>query len=188
MVDVTPSHEAEFLTLATAFEALLISKGFGRTELVRDEAYPHRFYSVRHWRDAEAAERCHADPEVQALTARLSAIARISHVVNGTRPIELLRVALDDRRARVEADRRIGFDRRGKNVGNPMGAERRQQRDRRLGPRRLHERSAAVDLIAAARRARENADAAYSRFKVGAALETADAAVITGCNIENATY
>ena len=43
-------------------------------------------------------------------------------------------------------------------------------------------------LIGAARRARENAMAGFSNFKVGAALETADGAVITGCNIENATY
>ena len=42
--------------------------------------------------------------------------------------------------------------------------------------------------MAAARRAREHADAAFSQFKVGAALETADGTVVTGCNIENATY
>src|SRR5206468_6065556 len=35
---------------------------------------------------------------------------------------------------------------------------------------------------------RENASAAFSNFKVGAALETADGTVITGCNVENATY
>lgn len=46
----------------------------------------------------------------------------------------------------------------------------------------------APDLIAAARRAREHAVASFSHFKVGAALETADGTVITGCNIENATY
>ena len=44
------------------------------------------------------------------------------------------------------------------------------------------------DLIAAARKAREFAHAEYSRFKVGAALDTVDGTVITGCNIENATY
>jgi cytidine deaminase len=45
-----------------------------------------------------------------------------------------------------------------------------------------------IDLVSAARRARENAEARFSRFKVGAALEASDGAVITGCNVENATY
>jgi cytidine deaminase len=43
-------------------------------------------------------------------------------------------------------------------------------------------------LVEAARRARENAVAQFSKFKVGAALETSDGIVITGCNVENATY
>jgi cytidine deaminase len=43
-------------------------------------------------------------------------------------------------------------------------------------------------LIDAARRAREHALASFSQFKVGAALETADGQIITGCNIENATF
>jgi cytidine deaminase len=43
-------------------------------------------------------------------------------------------------------------------------------------------------LVAAARKARRFARATYSGFKVGAALETDDGAIVTGCNIENATY
>ena len=43
-------------------------------------------------------------------------------------------------------------------------------------------------LLAAARAAREFAQAQYSTFKVGAALETVDGQIVTGCNIENATY
>ena len=43
-------------------------------------------------------------------------------------------------------------------------------------------------LVDAARRAREHAVATFSGFKVGAALEAADGTIISGCNVENATY
>ncbi len=43
-------------------------------------------------------------------------------------------------------------------------------------------------LICAALEAREKAYAPYSRFKVGAALLTSDENIITGCNVENASY
>jgi len=187
LVDIMHDHEADFLGLVAEFEKLLQERGYGFSYVVRDEGLPLRFYAIRHWKNVEAAEKCHADRDVQALTARLYKIARVTHVVNGVRRPDPMRLLLDDRRARIEPDRRTGFDRRVQDLGRSDG-DRRGGRDRRLGPRRLRERPGEVDLVGAARRAREHADAAFSNFKVGAALETADGTVITGCNIENATY
>jgi len=48
--------------------------------------------------------------------------------------------------------------------------------------------SSVDDLLAAARAARLHAHAPFSGFQVGAALETADGRIITGCNVENVTY
>ncbi|MBT8388639.1 MAG: cytidine deaminase, partial [Altererythrobacter sp.] len=43
-------------------------------------------------------------------------------------------------------------------------------------------------LIAAAKRALENSYSPYSKFRVGAALRFADGTIVTGTNIENASY
>lgn len=45
-----------------------------------------------------------------------------------------------------------------------------------------------MSLIDDAARARENAYAPYSKFKVGAALKTASGTVFVGCNVENVAY
>jgi cytidine deaminase len=43
-------------------------------------------------------------------------------------------------------------------------------------------------LFEAAKAAQTKAHAPYSRFRVGAAIATADGRIFTGCNVENAAY
>ena len=107
------------------------------------------------------------------------------------------------RERRSGAERR-GADRRGTaKSSKTAGQEERRHGSRRSGKERRDERAWAPvpletdageeltpeeGLLLAARAAREFAQAQYSKFKVGAALETVDGQIVTGCNIENATY
>jgi len=45
-----------------------------------------------------------------------------------------------------------------------------------------------TELLQLAIDARKNSYAPYSKYRVGAALETEDGSIYTGCNIENASY
>jgi cytidine deaminase len=110
------------------------------------------------------------------------------------------------RARRKPADRRSGADRRlddrGRSEGDRRSKAERRQAERRSGADRRNEAAwqpipievAAAEilddaaLVAAAIDAREFARARFSGFKVGAALETDKGDVITGCNVENATY
>ena len=49
-------------------------------------------------------------------------------------------------------------------------------------------RTTLTAMVALAREARELAHAPYSGFKVGAALKTRAGEIVTGCNLENASY
>jgi cytidine deaminase len=114
---------------------------------------------------------------------------------------------------RRKTDRRSQIDRRRTKHRRTQDAsgsrtERRETRDRREKVRRgggdrrseagwqpvaleqafLMDYQPEQSLLAAAVDARRHAQAHYSGFKVGAALESDDGRVITGCNIENATY
>ena len=100
-------------------------------------------------------------------------------------------------------DRRSGRDRRAATTGPPAAGEERRASTRRRADERRDERgwlpltfdaisatgfSPEQSLLAAAVAARAFAQAHYSKFKVGAALETVEGGIVTGCNIENATY
>lgn len=52
----------------------------------------------------------------------------------------------------------------------------------------MSEQTVSTHLLELARRARELAYAPYSRFQVGAALQTKDGRTFSGCNVENAAY
>jgi cytidine deaminase len=49
-------------------------------------------------------------------------------------------------------------------------------------------RNARLDLLRAAAKARQHAVAPYSRFRVGAAILTRSGGIITGANVESASY
>ncbi len=182
IVNVHPGREDEFLLLAARLKELLERQQYCvQAQTIRDEGVSTCFYVVWQWVNADAAKRSHADREVNQLTTHLHRVGLVTYAINGAR--ERTTTETDERRVVSEWNRRGGFDRRVRNLG-PVGVERRVLAERRLGPRRRWART--PDIIAAARRARENADAQFSHFKVGAALETTDGLIVTGCNIENA--
>lgn len=209
--EVLPGRESEFLSLTGELHRLIRQRGYGSDCLLQDAMNPTLYYDVRTWASAEAVERCDADADVQSLWRRLDKTMRMQLLVGNARfiegqtsPVVPLFRAPGDRRAavdrRVTGERRSDLDRRVLDL-TPPGMERRNRErrsglDRRAGwDRRSHETlpvdtgaRTVEELLAAASKARLFAQAAFSDFKVGAALETREGIIVTGCNVENATY
>jgi cytidine deaminase len=184
-LEIAANKESEFLELAGQMQRLVRRKGYGTNQLLRDGEHPRRYYDIRVWKSAESAAQAESDRDIGMLRHTLAQYIRATPLVDVAWAVEIgLTAAGPWQERRVTGDRRAA-DRRGQFL--PFGEERRGGFDRRLGPRRAGD-SVRLDVVHAARIARERAMAGFSRFKVGAALESAEGRIITGANIENSTY
>lgn len=204
-LEVSDGKESEFLALTGQMQALVRNKGYGTNQLLQDGSHPRRYYDIRIWRSADAAAKADRDADIKGLRHDLAKHLQATPLVDVAWAVEVgLAVAGPWQERRHVTDRRAAGDRRVQSVAY-IGAERRAGGDRRAGPRRVAEslnvtfgdaqrksldgpRKSPAAIVQAARIARERALAAFSDFKVGAALETTDGRIITGCNIENSTY
>ncbi|HUP40483.1 MAG TPA: cytidine deaminase [Vicinamibacterales bacterium] len=201
-LEITDGQEREFLGLTGQLQALVRNKGYGTNQLLQDGSHPRRYYDIRIWRNADAASKAEADIELNALRRDMAKHLQSTPLVDVAWAVEVgLAAAGPWQERRQVTDRRAVGER---HVGSMSfsGPERRVT-ERRAGPRPMIEpvpitfpdaaegnqgRSVRPTVVHAARVARERAIAAFSEFKVGAALETVEGRIITGCNIENSTY
>ncbi len=194
-LEISDGKESEFLALTGQMQGLVRRKGYGTNQLLRDGSHPRRYYDIRIWRNAESAAQAESDGDIKSLRRALEKYLHSTPLVDVAWAVEMgLSAAGPWQERRVLDDRRDGRNRRSNRL-EFAGPDRRLVSDRRVGLRRADGLLMAAErlngqppIVHAARVARERATAAFSDFKVGAALETEDGRIITGCNIENSTY
>ncbi len=186
-LEIASGKESEFLALTGQLQGLVRRKGYGTNQLLRDGAHPRRYYDIRIWRNAEAAAQAESDHEIDELRRDVGKYLQSTPLVDVAWAVEIgLATAGPWQERRGVDERRRLVDRRVHTI--PFnGEDRRRGGDRRLGPRRTGD-PAQLDVVQAATLARDRAYASFSDFRVGAALETRDGRIVTGCNIENSTY
>ena len=198
-LEVSDGKERDFLALTGRLQALVREKGYGTNQLLQDGSHPRRYYDIRIWRNADAAAKAEGDGDINDLRRGLEKYLHSTPLVDVAWAVEVgLAAAGPWQERRQLADRRTAGERRAVRASF-NGSDQRAGRERRTGFRRGSElvslrfgaassSTSHASLVHAARIVRERAMAAFSEFKVGAALETADGRIITGCNIENSTY
>lgn len=199
-LEVSDGKEREFLALTGQLQAMVRNKGYGTNQLLQDGSHPRRYYDVQIWRNADAAAQAEGDADINNLRRDLAKHLHSTPLVDVAWAVEVgLTAAGPWQERRTLTDRRVGPVRGAPTVAF-SGPDKRVG-DRRAGPRRVADLpgmtfnsahgeplDVAQGIVNAARVARERAMAAFSEFKVGAAIETADGQIVTGCNIENSTY
>jgi len=192
-LEISDGKESEFLALTGQLQGLVRKKGYGTNQLLRDGSHPRRYYDIRIWRNAATAAEAERDGDIRGLRRSLEKYLQATPLVDVAWAVEMgLATAGPWQERRVLGDRRVR-DRRSQKLAL-NGPDRRLGKDRRVKVRRGGELfltagwAGQPNIVHAARIARERAMASFSEFKVGAALETQDGRIITGCNIENSTY
>jgi len=185
-LEASADSEGDLLALTGQIQALIQRKAYGISQLLRDGSRQGRYYDIQLWRNAETAARAQADVELEDLWRRLSKHVHPTPLVDLAWAVELDTGEPWPSHRGAGSDRRKSADRRVQRL-EYAEEERRGQPDRRLGPRRSEEQGSPA-LLAAARLVWERAHAPFSGFKVGAAVETADGHIFTGCNVESASY
>jgi cytidine deaminase len=185
-LEILPGKEEDVLALTGQLQGMVRRKGYGINQLLRDGHHPRRYYDIRIWRNANAAACAEKDEDIADIRRQLASCLFATPLVDVAWAVEIgLTAAGPWQERRVLADRRAAGDRR---LRLTLAApERRVGVERRIGPRRIDE-PVSIDAVQAARIARERARAPFSDFKVGAAIETLDGRIITGCNIESSTF
>jgi cytidine deaminase len=186
-LEILPGRESEFLALTGRLQGTVRRKGYGTNQLLRDGEHPGRYYDIRIWRNAEKAAHAEKDREIGDLRRDLGKYLKSAPVVDVAWAVEVgLASAGPWVERRSLGERRQMADRRARAIAF-VDENRRRTSDRRGEQRRTIDTWEA-QVVEAATIARAHAHATFSDFKVGAALQTSDGHIITGCNIENSTY
>ena len=177
-LEISDGKESEFLALTGQMQGLVRKKGYGTNQLLRDGSHPRRYYDIRIWRNADTAAKAESDGDIKGLRRDLEKYLRSTPLVDVAWAVEMGLAAAgpwQERRVRRGSERPGGSAIAEPDVQRPGPAS---GHDRRIALRRgdapllTAEWTGQPNIVHAARIARERAKAAFSDFKVGAALET----------------